>query len=301
MYSNESNTTNSTTSHNRGVVLIAFYSKAYFECAYMLAKSIKHFSPSIHISLITDGLSKDTPLDVFDELINLPIQNYYGRNGNFEPGRAKLSVYDLLPYKHNLILDVDTLCIKPIDDLFDEFCRQWKPYLSLNVKSHTYPKDGDKFDEMFWAKPSNVWKHFQLEENATLPAINSSLVYVRKSDEAKSIYNTAHTLITDYPMPKALKTHTWGNAEPDELYMNVSLAMHGLDPSIGHEAMHFPRKGRKDIELIKKDYWFLSFYGPRGLVGDHYLEYIQKFATKTLKITFHISKIMGQKHANKTQ
>jgi hypothetical protein len=285
----------STTS--QGVVLLAFGKPIYGQSAYILAKSIKHFNPDIKIALLTDGLAVPPDYSPFDELINVPVSDYRNRNGGFEPGRAKLLIYDKLPYINNLFIDADSIALKDIAPLLDEMIATGKPYLTHVVGRHKI-QQGNNFAEMQWAWANDIWNRYQLAEDDTLFAINSSIVFIKKSKFSQSLYNVAETLLTDYPTPTKALRRQWGGTQPDELYMNISLAKHKYDASF-KPVMYFAMKKQDKIEDVVSNHYLLSYYGGVNFTYSYYTDYIQKFINKDLKLDISLDNIIRQKHANK--
>jgi hypothetical protein len=285
----------STTS--QGVVLLAFGKPIYGQSAYILAKSIKHFNQDIKIALLTDGLAVPPDYSPFDELINVPVSDYRNRNGGFEPGRAKLLIYDKLPYDYNLFIDADSIALKDIAPLFDEMIATGKPYLTHVVGKHKIHQ-GNNFAEMQWAWANDIWNRYQLAEDDTLYAINSSIVFIKKSKFTQSLYNVAETLLTDYPTPTKALRRQWGGTQPDELYMNISLAKHKYDASF-KPVMYFAMKKQDKIEDVIASNYLLSYYGGINFTYSYYTDWIQKFINKDLKLDISLNNIIRQKHANK--
>lgn len=293
----ESNQTNKlSTTPTSGVVLMAFNKEIYFQSAFILANSIKKHNTEIQITLITDGLSGNTDLSIFDNLVNLDPSAYRGRDGSFQPGKAKLMIYDLLPYQNNLILDVDAYCTKDIAILIERLSESWKPYQAHTVGYHTIDKGRD-FATMQWAWADKIWDKYKLSQLDILPAINSSIAFVKKSNEAKSLFETALTLLTDYPIAVKELRYRWGNAQPDELYMNISLAMHKFAPAMGFEPMYFQMRKALNWEQVKEQFYFMSYYGGKSHTAEYYIDQMNREIKKDgLKYT--LESIIKNKHVN---
>jgi hypothetical protein len=284
------------TTPTSGVVLMAFNKEIYFQSAAIMAHSIKKHNPEVQVTLITDGLSGSTELSEFDNLVNLPPDYYRGRDGSFQPGKAKLMIYDLLPYDNNLILDVDGYCLQDIAPLIERLSESWKPYQSHTVGYHTIDK-GRNFADMQWAWADRIWNDYKLSQLDILPAINSSIVFVKKCKESKSLYDTALTLLTDYFIPIKDLRYKWGNAQPDELYMNVSLAMHGLDPAMAIEPMYFQMQKRLDWKQVKEKFYFMSYYGGKGHTAEYYINEMQR-EIRADGFMYNLTIITKNKHVN---
>ena len=112
------------TSSNEGVVLFAFGKVGYYQAAYNLAYSIKYHSPNVKISLFVDDIKKckNATGDInnyVDSLNEIEHSDLYV-DGKFDPAMLKVSLYKYLPFKNNLYLDVDAICLKDIQPLIDD-------------------------------------------------------------------------------------------------------------------------------------------------------------------------------------
>lgn len=293
MYSKES--TNTGTAPTSGVVLICFGKEIYFESTHILIRSIQLSSPNINITVIASKPKHELLQGV--HTVQLPREAYHNRVGNFEPGRAKVAIYNLLPYDNNLIVDVDSYCLKDITSLIESLVSDWRPYQS-HVSGMLNLNDPKSQVNLQWANMSQIYSKYEINPDHNLPAINSSIVFVRKSEEAKSIFETALTLITDFPFKLSELTWKWGGTQPDELYMNVSLAMHNYDPTMT-PAMYFMYKSVGiEPKKVVEDYYFQSYYGGKGHTPMAYLTYLDSLVRKELGLPYKISKLINQKHAN---
>jgi len=224
------------TPSTEGVVLFAFGKPQYYHAAYNLAFSIKHFNKTVNIVAYFDNPEKATAhctelLDVIDEIKPLNTEHLY-TDGKFDPGKLKVNIYEYLPFDYNLYLDVDAVALKDIQPLIDELKAAKKNYISHTVGYHNI-KQGRNIPSMQWAWADVLWEHFLLKETATLPAINSSLQFIVKSEEAQTLYFVVKNEYELNPMPVNKLRMKWGGGQPDELYMNVALAKCGIDPGIG--------------------------------------------------------------------
>lgn len=229
-----------------------------------LALSIKHFNVDIDICIITDSIANLKKVvgfraDYFNHIVEEP-----GLLKK-DPAFHKLSIYNLIeqhsPFENNLYVDVDSICLKDLTPLIETLSSGKDDYLALVSASYTLKK-GIDMPEMMWGKSDNIRKHFGLKETSVLPATNSSFQFIRKSETAKKIFDTALEYYEN-PMPLTLKEQ-WAKGQPDELYLNVSLAKHKLIPSI-ENVMIAPAKGMKIIEVseLRKLYYFITFFGNR--------------------------------------
>ncbi len=207
---------------SKGIVLYIWKKPEYGFMASQMAMSLKYHSPSIPIHLMTDkeAVSKLRQMQFFDtvEYIDTPV----------DPAQAKIDMYNKLPFEHNIFLDVDGLCVAPMDDVFDELIQGDKPF-SCFVHAYYNKHDIDNLPLMVWAKRSDIWDHYGFTDEV-LPACQSSFLYIRKGDFCEGIYAQMQSNYRNrIPTEKLL--NKWGGGQPDELYLNVTLAQMGYDPA----------------------------------------------------------------------
>jgi hypothetical protein len=316
--SEELTTNDIATPSSEGVVLFAFGKAGYYQAAYNLAYSIKYHSPSVKIALFVDDINKcngatydiNKYVDSINEIENSDLYV----DGKLDPAMLKVSLYKYLPFKHNVYLDVDALCLKDIQPLIDDLVSTKRHYISHCLGYHTIGLGRD-FPSMVWAYCDDVWEHFKLESDAILPAINSSIQYIKKSKEAKDLFGVMRILYTTNQLPLKKLRSKWGNGQPDELYMNVALAMTKYDPSykngdkVGDKQsesgfIHFSPVRGLSFQEVTDNYYFQSYYGGRNYTSRFYTEWLERLLRVMMKKEnkthqFHIDRIIGQKYVNK--
>lgn len=285
---------------------MAFGKRGYYFMAYNIAFSIRKHDPDIKIHLIVDDKKKlaswiGTKINYFDSIVEIDSEDLFNK-GKLDPGLAKLSIYKYLPFDHNIYLDVDAIAIKSIKPLIELLVSSGKSYLSQCIGYHTIDQ-GDLIDSMQWAKAGVVWKHFKLSKKAILPAINSSIAYILKSDESCELFNTAREFFLN-PMDQKDLSHKWGGTQPDELYMNAALAKHGIDPSMGIIPIHFEIPKRKTFDQVLSEYYIQGYYGGRGFIHKMYTQWVDDLLRKWHKDigqdhAYTMSTLLDDKHANK--
>lgn len=280
------------TSANVGVVLFAFGKPHYYGAAYNLAFSIKRFNSGLKIALFVDDISKvhgyANGLADYVDLINEIKSEHLTTGGKLDPGKLKVNLYEYLPFEHNIYLDVDAVALKDIEPMVNELINAGKDYISHTVGYHTI-KQGRAIPSMQWAWADDIWEHFGLSETAVLPAINSSIQYIRKGIQAEKIYIIAKDYYENKPLPVQKLRMKWGGGQPDELYMNVALAILGLDPAIiqvgqtdGSENgyIHFAMQRRLTFEQITERFYLQSYYGGQGFTPLFYVEWLDRLLKK---------------------
>lgn len=280
------------TSANVGVVLFAFGKPHYYGAAYNLAFSIKRFNSGLKIALFVDDMSKvhgyANGLADYVDSINEIKPEHLTTGGKLDPGKLKVNLYQYLPFEHNIYLDVDAVALKDLEAMINELINAGKDYISHTVGYHTI-KQGRAIPSMQWAWADDIWEHFQLRESDTLPAINSSIQYIRKSETAECLYASAKHYYENNQLPVQKLRMKWGGGQPDELYMNVALAKLGLDPAIipvgqteGSENgyIHFAMQRRLTFEQITERFYLQSYYGGQGFTPLFYVEWLDRLLKK---------------------
>lgn len=306
------------TSSSEGVVLFAFCKIGYYQAAYNLAYTIKNYSPNVKIALFVDDIKKCTNStgDInkyIDSITEIEHSDLYV-DGKLDPAMLKVSIYKYLPFKNNLYLDVDAVCLKDIQPLIDDLVSTKRHYISHCIAYHTIDL-GRNFDAMVWAYADDVWSHFNLDNDTILPAINSSIQYIKKCKESKDLFGVMRILYTTNQFPLKKLRSKWGVGQPDELYMNVALAMTKYDPSykngdkIGEKEsesgfIHFSPVRGLSFQEVTDNYYFQSYYGGRGYTSRFYTEWLDRLLRVMMKKEnkthqFQIDRIIGHKYVNK--
>ena len=284
-----------------GVVLLAFGKPQYYWAAYNLAFSIRKHSPNVNITVLFDdklkGLSHCPEfMKYINDIGDIDADDIY-TNKKLDPGKVKMNLYKYLPYERNLYLDVDALALKDIQPMIDELAQSGKDYISHCVGYHTIDKGRD-FKEMQWAWADKMWAHFNLLSSYVMPAINSSMQWIVKGSQAEAIYSTAFDLYTNHPMEVKDLRQKWGGGQPDELYMNVALAIHGINPALkqyekikGSEGgmIHFSMQRGLTFEEITNNYYLQSYYGGAGFTPIFYINWLDRMLNADFKA-------IGQRH-----
>lgn len=286
-----------------GYLLCAWGKVGYGYAAFNAGASIRFYSPDAAITLITDGHAiahlSDQHKAVFSDII-------VTGEAVTDPGGFKTSLYDRLPYDYTLYLDVDVLCVQPLEPLMERLIAEFEadPY-GKYYRTHIY----DWYDEnspvdmpmMYWARRDVIWDTYGFT-NEKFPATQSSIQFIAKSPQAENFYKMLnHIYVNDYIPLESLK-HKWGGTQPDELYLNVTIAKLGIDPQIG-KVMWFCDNGNLKPHQAKLEYFLFSYFGVRKRIKALYVTYYDQSITKmfrTLGFTrvFKSHSIFAHKHAN---
>ena len=298
-----------------GVVLLAFGKVQYYWAAYNLAFSIKKHSPNVNITVMFDDPSKAISqchnlMNYVNHIGHIAADDIY-TNKKLDPGKVKVNLYKYLPYDCNLYLDVDAIALKDIQPMIDELSQSGKDYISHCVGYHTIDKGRD-FKEMQWAWADRMWAHFNLLPSYVMPAINSSMQWIVKGSQTEAIYRTAKDLYFNNPIAIKDLRMKWGGGQPDELYMNVALAIHGIDPALkaytknsGSEGgmIHFAMQRGLTYQDIINNYYLQSYYGGAGFTPRFYIDWLDRMLNADFKAIgsrhiYLISRIAENKYAD---
>ena len=298
-----------------GVVLLAFGKIQYYWATYNLAFSIKKHSPNVSITLLFDDMLKAVSqcpdmMKYADSIGEIDAADIY-TNKKLDPGKVKVNLYKYLPYDRNLYLDVDAIALKDIQPMIDELAQSGKDYISHCVGYHTIDKGRD-FKEMQWAWADKMWAHFNLLESYVMPAINSSMQWIVKGSKTEAIYRTAKDLYFNHPMDVKDLRQKWGGGQPDELYMNVALAIHGIDPALKHYdkikgseggMIHFAMTRWLTYQEVTENYYLQSYYGGAGFTPRFYVDWLDRMLNADHKAIgkrhiYQISRIAENKYAD---
>jgi hypothetical protein len=300
---------------SKGVVLLAFGKVQYYWAAYNLAFSIKKHSPNVNITVLFDDPSKAISqchdlMNYVNHIGHIAADDIY-TNKKLDPGKVKVNLYKYLPYDCNLYLDVDAIALKDIQPMIDELSQSGKDYISHCVGYHTIDKGRD-FKEMQWAWADRMWEHFNLLPSYVMPAINSSMQWIVKGSQTEAIYRTAKDLYFNNPIEIKDLRMKWGGGQPDELYMNVALAIHGIDPALkaytknsGSEGgmIHFAMQRGLSYQDIINNYYLQSYYGGAGFTPRFYIDWLDRMLNVDFKAIgsrhiYLISRITENKYAD---
>jgi hypothetical protein len=298
--------TNQSDKHaSKGVVLVAFGKPQYYWAAYNLAYSIKRFNKALQIALICDSQERATYhchdlTNVIDVYVELPEQHIY-TNKKLDPGKAKVLLYDYLPYENNLYLDVDAVCLKDLQPLIDQLIENDAEYATHVVGEHTIDKGRD-FKQMQWAWADQLWQHFGLVKSDKIYAINSSIQFIQKCEKAEAIYRTAADMYINNPMPLNKLRMKWGGGQPDELYFNVSFGKNKFKP-YEVNAICFQMNREFTFSQIKEQFYLMSYYGGKGFTPIFYIDWLDRklkswMQEEGIQHKYFIHRITDHKHAD---
>jgi hypothetical protein len=292
-----------------GIIILALKKTSYYYSAFNLAVSIKHFNPEINITLLSDGGHKPHFLSycysVFDQIKEIALCDYIDKDGSFQPGLAKISLYKYTPYDNTLYIDADSLCLQDARPVI-EHCKSKGGFIYSNVIG----SGGYKDDIMYnvWGKNEFQYPYFDIPLDHTLNTINSSWLFIKKSDEAKNFFTELRTY-WDKGFGLENLRNKWGNGTyPDELFFNGVMAKNKIDPKIDLPVMFMGNEYVKETNTqIAERYHFITMYGVgkgNTTVKPRYQEWYDHlcfvyFEKIKLPFRFKVDKVMKGKHINK--
>ncbi len=241
--------------------------------AYNLAVSLKHHSPGIPIHLIaTESVLKE----VNDKLVFDSIE--WLDDAPLDPGRFKAQIYYRLPFDETLFLDVDGLCLQPIEPMLDRLSASGVHYATFINEVYDI-NSPNILPQMWWAYRQDIWSHYGFDHETKFPATQSSIQYIRKCDKTAQLYELFNEAFEN-PIPLEQLRNRWGGGQPDELYLNVALAKQGEFHHIGLDSMYFGNTSAIRPHVIAKDYYFLSLFGNRSNIKPMYWDYYDNLLGK---------------------
>jgi hypothetical protein len=273
----KSQTTQSITP-STGVVLLAFGKPQYFWMVYNIAYSIKRANKNIKIALVSDigtrAVNYVPELSQFIDLhVELQAQDMY-TNKKLDPGKAKVLLYDYLPFDNNLYLDVDGVCLKDLQPLIDTLVDSGIDYGTSIHGTHTLDHGRD-FKQMVWSYADEFINHFNIKEDAMLYGINSSVQFIKKGDVCANLFKVAADQFINNPMPLHKLRMKWGGGQPDELYFNAALCLTETTPH-NIEAVCFQMKRELTFDQIENSFYVMSYYGGKRFTPMFYIEWLDR-------------------------
>jgi hypothetical protein len=186
----------------RGVLTIAHGSRRYLRMAQALARSLRRHAPGLSLAVVTDAPGSHL-LDLFDA--RLRFEPGYGR------GHAqKLNIDRYSPFDETLYIDVDSLVVDPLDEVWPLFA-----HTAVGVVG------GSTRAGWWFGDIGALCTRLGVGE---IPRFNGGFVFVRRSAEATAVFETARELMGRYA-ELGLQPMRSG-APNDEPVLACALALH---------------------------------------------------------------------------
>lgn len=242
-----------------GVIILSLRKPAYSMGSFNLALSIKHYNPSIHITLVSDNEHqkhyRPEHYKVFDTIKTIS-QHHFICDGIFQPGFAKLNINKYSSYDRTLYIDADSLVLQDIQPLFDKL--KGSEFKGNVIKGYTQWTDEETYNSFFGIPFGDT--------------INSSWFYwenTRVFEQAQEFFSKG------FPQDKI--SPKWGLSLPDELFFNASLAKLKIDPQVDIEPMFFGNMiDIRTLSELQREFFALTLYGARGTVRSVYKDFYDR-------------------------
>lgn len=255
----------------KGIVIIATGHPYYGRMAYNLALTVKAVE-EFPVAVIYSGRALDhlseRQLSVFTDIISVPED---------VPLRVatKLWINELTPFKKTLLLDADMLWMpkrKP-SELFDEL----KEVEFTGITEGYYESEENKDINplyFFWADPSEIQSVYK---TGKVYQWRTEVLYFKKSAKTDKLFRFAQKVFQN---PKLKSIKMYADMIPDELAVNVSASVNGIEP---HQFRWMPAYWHRlngnvmpDIQAIYS-YYLVSF-GSNNASGT-----VKKFYDRLMK------------------
>jgi hypothetical protein len=136
--------------------------------------------------------------------------------------------------------------------------------------------------------------------------------WIVKGDKAAALYAKAQELFFDNPIPLKDLRMKWGGSQPDELYMNIAMAILGVDPALKQYdkvktseggMIHFAMTRNLTYQEITQNYYLQSYYGGAGFTPIFYIDWLDRLLTAEFKAIgkrhiYYINRISQNKFAD---
>lgn len=238
---------------SRGVILIAVGHPFYGNYAHNLAMSIKHVSPEVSISCVTDGVGMGhISKHVFDKIIHVP-EEYINTKGLKDYLKTKVYLYDLSPYDDTIFIDADVIWTpkKNINTLFDSFAD-----INFTVANHSCIAIAEaKKGFIHWADPKDIREKLKITEG-TLYNLASEFIYFKKCKEVKKLFKIAQ----DFYENPSIDFMRFGHRMPDELAFEIAILKTKIyphaSPFLPFYWEHFEKKNWEPYKIYDHFYGF---------------------------------------------
>lgn len=271
--------------HMNGVIILCLRKPAYALGAFNLALSIKHFNPSINVTLVSDGEHKKhyrpEHYEPFDTIKEINLCDYIDSNGLFQPALAKLNVHKYSEYKQTLYIDADSLVLKDLSPLFELL--KGNAFKSNVIEGYTQWTDEETYKSFFGVGVSQT--------------INSSWYYF----ENKKVFEQANKFYSKGFDINKIKPR-WGGTFPDELFFNASINKLKIDPKTDLNIMFFGNMiDQRTYSELERDFYAFTLYGGQRTVRDIYVTWYDRLvfmmcSKKNIEHRFKADAILKGKH-----
>ncbi|MEO1150679.1 MAG: hypothetical protein AAFW83_06770 [Pseudomonadota bacterium] len=203
---------------SQGYIFLATGHRKYFEMAISAAMSAKWMDPDKKVCLIHDGVGAnasslpDYASDIFDDLV------VFEPEDGFVGVMNKMLIYDLCPYDEAFFVDGDCFVMKKDMD------RHWAKF--------------GRHDFTFAGEPvsNGSWYGFDIAKactDAQVPYLvrgNTGVFFFRKSDTARTVFDTAKTFVREKPAILGVTHQNRAGQYSDEPFLGAAMGATGVTP-----------------------------------------------------------------------
>lgn len=281
----------------RGIILIAIGSPFYGRFAFNLALSIKSVDPQFPVAIITAGAAlnhlNSKQKGIFDQVIEQPVECGSGF-------ATKLYLDELSPYDETLYLDADMGWLPKhspnflMDSMVEsEFSAITEGYCDMA----TQDKSNANSKYYFWADTDEIGLKYNITEGK-LYQWRSEVMYFKKTERVLSMFKTAREI---YKAPGLKSIHLFANHIPDELAINISTAIHGIEPHrYKWMPAYWPRMNGDHMPSLEELYskYFLLSCGSNVTTGNTKVTYNRVMKAAAYKLGFqHLFPLINKKES----
>jgi hypothetical protein len=210
---------------SRGLITIAIGKKYISQARYLAYSALVH-TPHILRAVVTD--KPELLADFYDMVI--PHNPDYG-----DPFATKMRLYLYTPFEETLYVDADSLVIHNFDSY----------WACLAGQSFVY--EGTLLHEGEWYFDIN--KIIRQLSLPWIPKFNSGMFLFRNDETAKAVFDTAFDYLTNQKEKNLGVDFFRGTMLPDEPFLAIALAQHGIKPVDDHGRFAKSLIGAKNIHV----------------------------------------------------
>lgn len=250
----------------KGILICAYGHPYYGRLAFNLSATIKAVEPTMPIAVLAThrGIHHVSEIQrrVFDQIIYLP-------DGNEEGFGAKLHLADFTPFKATIFLDADMLWLpkKTPTMLFNEL--EGAEFTGItegwyDIATGDRSNANDKY--YFWAEPDEIKKVYRLKQGKIFQW-RSEFLYFKNTPKVQRFFKRAQAI---HKEPGVTVQRHFASHVPDELGINISAAINGIEPHQPKWSPAYWHKLHKDVlpqpaSLFSN--WYLISFGSNHASG----------------------------------
>ena len=257
-----------------GIVILALKKSAYYQAAFNLALSIKHYNNNINITLISDGghINHYRPENygAFDWIKEIAPEHYNDQYG-FSPALAKINIFKYSTYDNTLYIDADSLCLQDLQPLMDKLIS-----LDGNFYSNVLGEGGINDDILYqaWATNEKLWEYFKLDKEQKIFTFNTTWFYFNK-DSKPLLENVLYNYHKGFNRDD-LK-NKWGGTLPDELFFYGTMAQKKINPKVDFSVCFFGDTiSNKTLTELQTENYLFTLFGGRTTIRLVYKEWYDR-------------------------